>query len=122
MVVQEHIAGLDIAMHDGSIVIVVEVSQPACNVSHNPKSGLPRKASVVVVQDGEKVAIRDVVVHQQPHPVPLEESQQPHQIAMPGLPLVAQASFPDYHCSTFSMVPVFCGNRHRSSSKSDCSQ
>ena len=35
--------------------------------------------------------------------------------------LVAQASFPDYHCSTFSMVPVFCGNRHRSSSKSDCS-
>ena len=36
--------------------------------------------------------------------------------------LVAQASFPDYHCSTFSMVPVFCGNRHRSSSKSDCSQ
>ena len=62
---------------------MVKVSQPARNVSSNPKSGLPRKASVAVVQGGEEVTIRDVVLHQL---VPLDESQQPHRIAMPGLP------------------------------------
>ena len=34
--------------------------------------------------------------------------------------LVAQVSFPNYHCSTFSMVPIFCGNCHGLSSKYDC--
>ena len=36
--------------------------------------------------------------------------------------LVAQASFLHHHCSTFSMVPVFYGNYHCSSSKSSCSE